>query len=318
MKKLLSLLVSVAILVALYASLDLDRLRDAVLSADPAMLAWSLVLLVVLTLFSAVKLYVLARVAGFELRRGESVAAVFTANAINLVVPGRLGDLLKAAMMSRGSRAEFPAAFGLCVWDKAVDLAVLLALGAAAVWTAGGGAVAVVLATLAVALFAIVMVPVRTRWCARARRLPWAALGRAAGRTCRSWYRLVSRLLSRRRGVAAYLALSVLLWGGQLAQIALMLSALGVAGGALFWLGLIGLLPIAMLAGLVPLTHAGLGTRDAALVFVLSPIIGAESAAALGLLFLLRYLVPGLLGLPLIPRFWGRLTSLAIQRAAAS
>ena len=87
--------------------------------------------------------------------------------------------------------------------------------------------------------------------------------------------------------------------------IALMAAALGVSGSMELWTTLIALLPVAIVAGLVPLTFAGVGVRDAALVLLLSPYIGAPTAAALGVLFWLRYLVPGLLGSPLLPRFIG-------------
>ena len=50
-------------------------------------------------------------------------------------------------------------------------------------------------------------------------------------------------------------------------------------------------------------TMAGVGTRDAALVFLYAGLVGAETAAAIGVLFWLRYLVPGLIGLPVLPEF---------------
>lgn len=90
---------------------------------------------------------------------------------------------------------------------------------------------------------------------------------------------------------------------GHLAQIALMTAALGVTGDAFFWARIIAALSIATVEGLVPLTFSGVGTRDVALVALLAWTIGAEIAAALGVLFWLRFLVPGLIGSPLLPRF---------------
>jgi hypothetical protein len=95
-----------------------------------------------------------------------------------------------------------------------------------------------------------------------------------------------------------------------------MAAALGVEGPALVWAAVAARVPIAILAGLVPLTFAGVGTRDAALVVLLGPLVGADVAAALGVLFLLRYLVPGLLGVPLLPRVLRATASLARGRPA--
>jgi glycosyltransferase 2 family protein len=81
----------------------------------------------------------------------------------------------------------------------------------------------------------------------------------------------------------------------------MMAWALGIKGP---WLPLAGTLPLVILAGLAPFTFAGIGTRDAAIVLLIGPLVGADKAAALGVLFWLRYLVPGLVGLPLIPLYF--------------
>ena len=56
------------------------------------------------------------------------------------------------------------------------------------------------------------------------------------------------------------------------------------------------------LAGLLPLTFAGVGTRDAALVLLYQPYFSTPTAVALGILCTLRYLLPAVAGLPFI---WG-------------
>jgi uncharacterized protein (TIRG00374 family) len=66
--------------------------------------------------------------------------------------------------------------------------------------------------------------------------------------------------------------------------------------------------PLAILAGLLPLTFAGVGTRDAALVFFYAklaapgqhPYMTEAAAAALGVLCTLRYVLPAILGLPFL------------------
>jgi hypothetical protein len=57
---------------------------------------------------------------------------------------------------------------------------------------------------------------------------------------------------------------------------------------------------MAILVGLVPVTLAGIGTRDAALVYFLGGAVGPGPALALGLFATLRYLVPALAGLPFL------------------
>lgn len=94
-----------------------------------------------------------------------------------------------------------------------------------------------------------------------------------------------------------------MLWLGHLGQILLMAAALNVSGDATLWASLMAMIPIAIVAGLVPLTFAGVGTRDAGPVALAGGLIGTGTAAALGVLFWLRYIVPGVIGIPLLPKF---------------
>ena len=93
---------------------------------------------------------------------------------------------------------------------------------------------------------------------------------------------------------------SVLIWLMHLVQIWLLI--LGLRGDVRL-LTSMGLTPMAMLAGLFPLTFAGIGTRDAALVFFYAPFLGEARAAALGVLCTLRHLVLAVAGLPFIGRY---------------
>jgi hypothetical protein len=60
------------------------------------------------------------------------------------------------------------------------------------------------------------------------------------------------------------------------------------------------------MAGQLPLTFAGIGTRDIALVVLLMSYMAPESAAALGVLISTRNFLPPLIGAPLM---WPYLSS---------
>jgi len=64
--------------------------------------------------------------------------------------------------------------------------------------------------------------------------------------------------------------------------------------------------PIAIFVGLLPITLAGIGTRDGALVALIAP---HAVAALVGLFSTLRYVVMALLGVPAIVLLGPRLTS---------
>lgn len=318
MKTLISLLVSLAILALLYGLLDGDALVGVVAGTQPAVLALSLGLLVALVALSAVRLVMLAHAAGHVLDGRTALEATFAANAMNMAMPGKLGDLLKSFLLVDGGRRDIKSALSLSIWEKLADLALLFGIAALALGFAAAMRTALAfVAPMALVLLAGLFLPSVT---AAAAWLKRALLGRRFGavdRLLEAWRALQAELASRPGRLAGLIGVSALIWAGHLLQIALMAAALGVDGGPGFWLGLVGLVPIAILAGLVPLTFAGIGTRDAALVLLLAPLIGGETAAALGILFWLRYLVPGLIGLIFMPKFLEAARSFAAARKKA-
>jgi uncharacterized membrane protein YbhN (UPF0104 family) len=102
------------------------------------------------------------------------------------------------------------------------------------------------------------------------------------------------------------MALSMLIWFLHLLQFWLMARALGAPLPMIVTLALV---PLAILAGLLPLTLAGIGTRDAALIALLRSYMSPATGAALGVLATLRYLLPALAGLPALQRYLGELGS---------
>ncbi|MEE9195587.1 MAG: UPF0104 family protein, partial [Alphaproteobacteria bacterium] len=95
---------------------------------------------------------------------------------------------------------------------------------------------------------------------------------------------------------------SVVIWFLHLLQIWIFILALGA------WtpfLANLALAPLAILAGLLPLTLAGIGTRDAMLILFYAPYMAAPSGAALGILCTLRYVLPALAGLPFLGQYLG-------------
>ncbi len=296
MRRFVSIAVSVASLAVLYASIDRAALVEARAQTAPLLLGRSILLLVGLYQLSADRLHLLANYGGLALSAPAAVQSTFAANALNMFLPGKLGDLLKAVMMADDKPERLPKAFARGGWEKLSDLAFLFVMAALPLALVGGApAATAALALFGIAALAGLVFPQLVT-------LPLGAIRKLAP-LARSWTEVLGALRSRGPALFVLLLLTGLICLGHLVQIALMAAALGVSGPADLWAKLIALLPIVIVAGLVPLTFAGVGTRDAVLVVLLAPYIGAPTAAALGVLFLLRYLVPGLIGSPLLPRF---------------
>ena len=57
------------------------------------------------------------------------------------------------------------------------------------------------------------------------------------------------------------------------------------------------LIPIVTFIGLLPITLAGIGTRDAAIIYLFSPFVSYTVAFSVGLIFtLIRYIIPSIVG----------------------
>ena len=116
------------------------------------------------------------------------------------------------------------------------------------------------------------------------------------------WPGLLQMVRGRRRRIVPF---SLLLWLAHFFQIWLFTIALGVPVPFTVCASLSAL---ALMVGLVPITIAGLGTRDVALVVLLAGYMPRESAAAMGILIATRALVPALLGIPLMWRYVSSVT----------
>jgi hypothetical protein len=93
---------------------------------------------------------------------------------------------------------------------------------------------------------------------------------------------------------------SIFLWFLHLLQIWLFILALKASTPFVVNLALS---PLAILAGLLPLTFGGVGTRDAALIAFYQPYFTAPVGAALGILCTSRYLLPAFGGLPFLHQY---------------
>jgi len=112
-----------------------------------------------------------------------------------------------------------------------------------------------------------------------------------------SWIEMHGYFWQDKAQLARIAANSLFIWFLHLVQIWMFTLAIKTT---VPFLANLALSPLAILAGLLPLTFAGVGTRDAALVFFYAPYMSQPAGAALGGLCTLRYVLPALLGLPFI------------------
>jgi len=267
-KRIVQIGVSIACCFFLYRAADWRIVFAAIASLDVALMVAAAALFVPQTFLSAWRWKCLmAAVAPLSI--ATATKHTLAASALNLVIPSKLGDLSKAAFAPVAAGTDRRRAAMLVGYEKGTDLAAI--------------AIAMLLG----------------RWAWGAMNLGLACVAAAiASYGALQWLRRRSRLTNwiPSRMVAVAL-LTSLLWTMHLAQIHCFLLAAGVSTD---WPTTAARVPAALLAGVLPAAFCGVGTRDAALVWLYADAAPAATMVVVGLLTALRYVVPGAIGIPLL------------------
>ena|SRR5688572_7868929 len=297
--KILSVVVSGLLLVGLYRAVDVRLIGAALMRADRVWLVISIGMILPITVLRAIRFYWVAPPGGLP-GVGEALRLTLVASAVNVVAPAKAGDLIKSYFVAKRSETSTGVALAIIVYERLCDLVGLISwcvLGwvvarpdvpgvPSELWmmlaVVGAICTVLILSRRVAALLPALITRLRPHGRGRLRRL------------AEGWPGLLRALRGRRRWILPF---SLLLWLGHLVQIWMFTFALQAP---LSFTTCASLSAIALIAGQLPLTVAGLGARDVALVVLMSRYMAAESAAAMGILIATRNLVPPLFGIPIM------------------
>ncbi len=305
MKKLISIAVSLTILIVIYWKIDFPRLIEVFQNTDKLWMAISLGMVVPLTMLTAWRLQQLTP-SRTRLGFGEANRLILTASVLNMVLPSKMGDIVKAYFIRERGHLEGSLSLSLVVFEKACDMLSLL------LWCAFGLTLYpekdwlfwIMTASVVFGLI-IGLLLITSRQFAN---LLFQFVGKLAPKKIRlkiaklrdSWTEMHKYFWRDKRHLLKITLTSIIIWFGHLLQI--WFFTLTLKAWVPF-LAHLALAPLAILAGLLPLTFAGVGTRDAALIAFYQPYMNAPTAAALGLLCTSRYLLPALGGIPFLGQY---------------
>lgn len=305
MKRLISLIVSLGILALIYWKIDFDGLLQVFRDCHLPWMTVSLLMVVPITAATAWRLQVLAPPQA-KLTALEANRLILAASSLNMVLPSKMGDIAKAYFMRDRGGISGPLAVSLVVFEKACDMLSLL------LWCAFGLLFyepknelfwlmsAVIMAGLILGSLVLASPQVATLAFRSAQTIAPGKLRHKLAEMHQSWEAMHRYAWGDRDRLLTVVGMSVGIWLLHLLQIWFFILALNA------WVPFItnlALSPLAILAGLLPLTFAGVGTRDAALIAFYAPFFNAQVGAALGLLCTSRYLLPAIAGLPFLERY---------------
>ena len=300
---LISLAVSGALLVTLYRNLDVRLVGQTLLRADPTWLAISVGMIVPITYLRAMRFYWVAPPGALP-GSAEAFRLTLVASALNVFLPAKAGDLVKGYFVATRSNTAAGVALSMVVYERLCDLFGLIAC-CLLLWLIGQPQVAgiprafwAVLAGVGAACFLLI---ISERIASLVRTMAHAVLPHERLRKLRQladgWPALLRVLGGRRRWIVSY---SLVLWLTHLTQIWLFTRALAVP---VPFTVAASLSAVALMAGQIPFTVAGLGARDLVLVVLLARYMTPEAAAAMGVLISTRGLLPPLMGVPIMRRY---------------
>jgi glycosyltransferase 2 family protein len=305
MKRLISIAISLLILAIIYWKIDFQGLLNVFRNCDPVWMLVSLGMVVPLTMLTAWRLQQLMP-GGKDLGFGEANRLILVASVLNMVLPSKMGDIAKAYFMRERGHLNGALSLSLVVFEKACDMLSLLLWCVFGLmlypqkdwlyWTmmaCVGLGLILGLLLLGSKKFAQVFFIVGQTIAPKKFQLKLKQLRV-------SWNEIHDYFWTDKSQLSAISLLSIFIWFLHLLQIWFFILALKA------WtpfLANLALSPLAILAGLLPLTFAGIGTRDAALIWFYQPYFDAPTAAALGVLCTSRYLLPALGGLPFLNQY---------------
>ncbi|MBW4573987.1 MAG: flippase-like domain-containing protein [Aphanothece sp. CMT-3BRIN-NPC111] len=312
MKRLISIAVSLIILVIIYWKIDVTKLWQVFQNCDPWWMAISLGMVVPLTMVTAWRLQQLMpyrRKLGF----GEANRLILAASVLNMVLPSKMGDIAKAYFMKQRGHLDGSLSLSLVVFEKACDMLSLL------LWCAFGLMLYpskdwlfwVMTASVVFGLVTGILL-LSSRQFAQfffymGRAILPKKLRSKLEKLQASWGEMHDYFWRDKEQLLKVTGTSIFIWFGHLLQIWFFILALKAWAP---FLANLALSPLAILAGLLPLTFAGVGTRDAALIAFYHPYFNAPTAAALGLLCTSRYVLPAIGGLPFLGEYLAKINSM--------
>lgn len=303
MKRFISIAVSLIILSIIYSKIDFDKLIQVFQNCSGWWMAISLGMVVPLTMLTAWRLQQLMpvrRTGSSTLGFAEANRLILVASVLNMVLPSKMGDIAKAYFIKERGHLSGSLSLSLVVFEKACDMLSLLLWCVFGLilypnkdwlfWVMTGS----VIFGLVVGLLLLGSRSFGKLFFAIAKAIAPKKLRDKLEKLRGAWAEMHDYFWRDKVQLIKITTTSVFIWFLHLLQIWFFILSLRA------WtpfLANLALSPLAILAGLLPLTFAGVGTRDAALIAFYQPYFNAPTAAALGLLCTSRYLLPAIGGL---------------------
>lgn len=302
MKVFIAFLLSLLIMAVIFSRVNLAEFRAFVTQMNPGLFVAALLLFIPQVGLTAYRWRILIEEKA-RIGLWESTKLVLSANALNILLPSRVGDLSKGYFVSQREQMDLKRGMNVVFFEKYIDLAslglvTLVGILAVRQWdqpTLLGLGFSLSLLGIFPILYAVDLQSFLER--------PFFERSKVLSKIrnfAKDTQDYLNEVKKKPRKLLGILALSIFLWFLHLLQFYMIFLALHSQVSPFHVFRLV---PLAILVGLVPLTIAGMGTRDSAMIYFFSPYEKVSLIVGVGLFASLRYLIPGALGLPFLNQY---------------
>jgi len=308
MKRFLSIFISLLILGVIYWQIDISVITEVLFKSDVTWLVLGFGMVVPITLLTALRLTWMVPSKN-QFSYFESLKLILAASTMNMVLPSKMGDVAKSVFIANDDGMNHAQALSLVMFEKISDFLALL------LWCVFGltfflhdywfrwGFVFIVVLGFVFGTLMLTSVPFVQAVFKMVRVILPIQLESKFNQLEIGWKEMVLYLNAYKRRFVGIMLFSIFLWLLHLGQIWVFILSLNVL---VPFIDNLALTPLAILIGLMPLTFAGVGTRDAAFILLYANYFTAATGAALGLFATMRYVIPALFGIPFLSNYMNK------------
>jgi len=287
LKSVFVLSITIAIFYFIFTKIDFYSVAEVLSHANHFYLLIALLLMIIYIHIVPKRWQTILKTMDYKLQYKECFNVMMGAQPLASITPSKSGDIIKAYYL----KDKIPASktVGSIITERMFDVLTLVLFSLIGMMFSKkyelGGITFVILICIIV-IFLLTHTgfdfrsPIKNSWNEKIQNLTFSM-------------KLVTK---DKKAFLSILSYSFLIWFISILQILIFFYALGISIPLIFAMIKI---PIAIFIGFIPVTLGGMGTRDAAIIFLFS-IYGAPSQLlGVGILFsVFRYLLPALFGLP--------------------
>ena len=279
--------ITIAFFYFIFTKIDFYSVMVVLSHAIPLYLLIALLLMIIGILFIAKRWQIILETIGYNLQYKECFNLIMAAFPLVSITPSKSGDVIKAYYL----KDKIPASktIGSVITERIFDVLTLVLfflLGMTFCKKYESAGIAFLIFTFIIALFLLARasckfhLPIKSSWNEKVQNVI-----------------LATRLVTEdKRAFSIILSYSLLIWFVSIVQTLLFFYAVDIKVPLLFTMANI---PIAIFIGLIPVTLGGMGTRDAAIIFLFSGYATQSQLLGVGILFsVFRYWLLSLMGLP--------------------